>query len=67
MGLKDQLVHVDLMATQEHKVKMALMEKMVMKDLLAHLVSLDTVIASQENKGHLEHLEIKDRRYLGMH
>ena len=67
MGLKDQLVHVDLTATQEHKVKMALMEKMVMKDLLAQLVSQDTVTASQENKGHLEHLETKERRYLGMH
>ena len=66
MGLKDQLVHVDPMATQEHKVKMAPMEKMVMKDLLVHLVSQDTVTASQENKGYLEHLEIKDRRYLGM-
>ena len=64
MALKDQLAHVDLMATQELKVLMELMEKMVMQDPWVHEATQDTVTTNQESQDLLGNLVIKDRRYV---
>lgn len=62
MGLQDQMVLKDQMVIREPKVSMVLMEKMVIKEVLVHEATQDTVTISQENKDHLENLEIKERR-----
>lgn len=64
MGLEDQMVHVDLMVTQELMVLMAPMENLVNKDLLVHKVTLDTVTTNQENQDLLDYLEHMERRYM---